>query len=250
MVRHAVLDSNSNYRLFGRGSKPNCSRNITRSSKYFYDFDLYANPTEYASNRQVYWGLIRYEKRFLWLVPLMHTITNVEHYAPLGYLPYDTYSGGSFDASSILENSPFPNLIPQHFFDNPVYGFIPVVSALDIKRNNGTVNPSDYQEKYAGGTLPDPELTSGFNNFIVDFQSGNVRNYDHISFQPSKRNWLADELDDNPLPLTNCSYICSGDTNSSIIGPTAMCGTAVYSFVSDQIQFLGLYNLQVRVQLL
>ena len=35
------------------------------SSKYFFDIDLYANPEVHATNREVYWGKIRYEKKLL-----------------------------------------------------------------------------------------------------------------------------------------------------------------------------------------
>ena len=198
------------------------------SSKYFFDFDLYANPAIGASTRQVYWGKIRYEKKLLWLVKISHTITERSKNAPNGYLPFDTYSGGYYDISATLED--YEGYLPSNTIVNPRYGFIPVVSALDIKRNNSNVNPTDYLKNYAGGTTPEPALTSGFDNFIVDFRPNSPINNAHISFQPRNGNWLANELSENPNLIDNCSAFCS---NAQITGSTLLCTTGNYSVTNE-----------------
>jgi hypothetical protein len=194
------------------------------SSKYFFDFDLHSNPEINAINRQVYWGKIRYEKKLLWLLPISHTITNRTKYAPNGYLPFDTFSGGFYDFVNNISFD-FQNYIPSGSVINSRYGFIPVVSALDIKRNNGNVNPADYLKTYAGGNTPEPALTSGFDNFIVDFIQNSPINNAHISFQPRNGNWLARELQEEPNLIDDCSFICS----SQITGPNEFCTNGVYS---------------------
>lgn len=193
------------------------------SSKYYYDFDVHSNPNATASNRQVYTGRIRYEKKLLWLIKITHNVMNRTKQAPLGYLPFDTYSGGFYDINTIMEELPFSS----NAIINPRYGFIPVVSALDIKRNNQEVLPSDYLKKYGGGITPEAALTSGFDRFIVDFNAGNTINNRHISFQVRSGNWLARELDEDIIPLINCSFVCE---NTSISGPAQMCTNgSIYS---------------------
>ncbi len=200
------------------------------SSKYFFDFDLHANPAVNHSNRRVYRGKMRYEKKLLWLIPISHTITERTKNAPNGYLPFDTYSGGYYD---IVDNIPFDfqQYLPSGTVVNPRYGFIPVVSALDIKRNNGHVNPTDYLKNYSGGTTPEPALTSGFDNFIVDFMPNIPTNNEHISFQPRNGNWLANELDEATNLIEDCSFVCE---STSIVGSDNLCNSGgTYSINSS-----------------
>ncbi|MDR6968232.1 pimeloyl-ACP methyl ester carboxylesterase [Flavobacterium arsenatis] len=174
------------------------------SSKYFYDFDLHANPLTFASERQVYAGKVRYEKKFLWIVKMTHTMMERNKTVPLGYLPFDTYSGGYYDIGNVIEELPFSSNVVV----NRRYGFIPVVSALDIRRNNQPVLEVDYLKKYAAGTTPEPALTSGFHAFIVDY-TDNFINNEHISFQVRNGNWLAGHLTEELSIPTDCSYMCS-----------------------------------------
>src|SRR5699024_1030516 len=142
-------------------------------------------------NRNVYSGKISYEKKFLWLIPIKYTITERNKNAPSGSLPYDSYSGGFFDIEDALDK--FPQVFPPTIIVNPQYGFIPVVSALDVKRNDGEPDPGDYLKSYGGGSITEPGLSSAFDNFIVDFDSGAAINNEHISFQQRNGNWLAGE---------------------------------------------------------
>jgi hypothetical protein len=210
------------------------------SSKYFFDLELRANPARFASNREVYWGKVRYEKKLLWLVPISHTITDRAKDTPSGDLPYDIYSGGFFDILDLLTTGD-PNGIdlidrlPANSLVNERYGFIPVVSALEIRNTNGNdPTPFDYLKSYSGGMPSDPNLQSGFNAFIVDNQPFNN---EHISFQVRNGNWLAAELEanipGNTLPeLPNCSFVCD---ENSIIGSGLVCNTATYSINSPEI---------------
>jgi hypothetical protein len=204
------------------------------SSKYFFDFDIHTNPAIGASNRKVYDGSIRYEKKLLWVVKISYTITEREKTAPDGYLPFDTYSGGYYDVTNVTDNVTFS--IPNNSFVNIKYGFIPVVSALDIKRNNGAVVPSDYLKKYAGGTTPESALASKFDDFIVDFNDGNAINNAHISFQVRNGNWLALHLDniDNNEEVSNCSFMCD---NVEISGVSAFCSSSFYGVPEGAISY-------------
>jgi hypothetical protein len=202
------------------------------SSKYTFDFDLHSNPNISASIRKVYYGRIRYEKKFLYILPITHTITERTKNAPSGYLPFDTYTGGFYDIRNVTNSLPIT--LSNSIFINPRYGFIPVVSALDIKRNNLAVNSSDYMKKYAGGVTPELALTSGFDNFIVDYNNGNPINNEHISFQVRNGNWLAEELQVNPItpvyPNFNCINFCA---NAAITGSKFLCTTGNYSVTSE-----------------
>ena len=197
-------------------------------SVYYYDFDLYANPDVNQSNRKVYFGRLKYEKKLFWIAPITHTITNRNKYAPNGYLPFDTYSGGYVDYVSAAQE--LFDRLPSSAIVNSRYGFIPVVSALDIKRNNGEVIPNDYLKKYAGGTTPEAALTSDFDNFIVDFTKNNPINNAHISFQKRNGDWLANELEEDDNLIEDCSAFCS---NAGITGNSRLCNSSTYSVTSE-----------------
>ena len=191
-----------------------------------FDFNSYGVQ---GSQNQIYRGRIRFEKKLLWIGPtIIHNLTNKTFNAPAEALPFETYSGGRVNLNNIISNIPIVNNLANVL--NPLYGFIPVVSSLDIKRNNGPVNPPDYLKKYAGGATPEPALTSGFNNFIVDFNENNPVNNEHISFQARNGNWLAQELQVNPAapvyPVVNCSFICA---TNQITGNSAICAAGSYS---------------------
>lgn len=166
------------------------------NSRWQTNFDFNSYGVQGTQN-QIYRGRIRFEKKLFWIGPtIMYNLTNKSYNAPLAALPFDTYSGGRFnffdnDGDFALDIPVLSNLVDVV---NDFYGFIPVVSALDIKRNNGPVNPTDYLKKYAGGSTPEPALTSGFDNFNVDYNNGNPVNNEHISFQARNGNWLAEEL--------------------------------------------------------
>ena len=195
-----------------------------------FDFNSYGVQ---GSQNLIYRGRIRFEKKLLWIGPtIIHNLINKSFNAPAEALPFDTYSGGRLgfldeNGNFIVDIPILSNLVNVV---NAFYGFIPVVSALDIKRNNAQVIPADYVKKYAGGVTPEPALTSGFNNFIVDFNTGNSVNNQHISFQARNGNWLAEELNvnlANPIyPVANCSYVCR---NNQITGPSTICDSSIFS---------------------
>ena len=197
------------------------------SSEYRYDFDVHANPSLTDSSRKIYSGKISYKKTFLWLLPITYIITKRDKNCPLGYEPFETYAGGNFDVRVDL-----PVNFPSGTFVNPIYGFIPVVSSLDIKRNNGPVTSADYYDKYAGGQTPEPLLTTQFDNFIVGALQNDL-NYFHLSFQPRNGRWLKEELiatsTNTNYPEYNCSYLCANDP---VIGPETLCDTEIFSVTS------------------
>lgn len=198
------------------------------NSRWQSNFDFNTYGVQGAQN-QIYRGRIRFEKRFLWIGPkIMYNITNQSYNAPATALPFDTYSGGRLDLNDFVGDIPILGDLVNVV--NNFYGFIPVVSSLDIKRNNGVVNPIDYSKKYAGGVTPEPALTSGFQNFIVDYNNGNNVNNEHISFQVRNGDWLAQELSvdtTNPVyPSVDCRNFCS---DVEIEGNSSFCKSATYS---------------------
>lgn len=191
-----------------------------------FDFNTYGVQ---GSQNQIYRGRIRFEKKLLWIGPTInYDVTNQSYNAPQEALPFDAFSGGILGLDDFVMEVPVISGLVN--IVNNFYGFIPVVSALDIKRNNGVVNSTDYFKKYAGGSTPEPALTSGFHNFIVDYNEGNPRNNEHVSFQFRNGNWLAEELevDENApvYPIFDCSFICAND---AISGPSNICTSGSYA---------------------
>jgi len=195
------------------------------SSSYNIDFDIHTTPNPYASDRKVYYGKIRYHKHIGkgWLNwTFSHTIMERSNYVPKGYLPFDSYAGGTYDIKNVANSIPLINF--SNSLINPKYGFIPVASALDIRRNNTELYHEDYKRKYAGGNVSYDNLSSGFDNFIVDYNKGNIINNRHISFQTRNGNWLANELSNVSTNTANCSYICSAE----ITGDAILCDTSTF----------------------
>lgn len=203
---------------------------IPGKSKFNFNFDISTSPNVGSTSRQVYFGRIRYRKNLLWIVPVQHTITERNKSAPSGVLPYDSFSGGSFNLLNVTEDLPSFIAGDVNFLQDS-YGFIPVVSALDIKRNDQDVTPNDYLRTYAGGQTPEPALTSGFHNFIVDANTTAPINSEHISFQARNGNWLAAELNaiNNPgldPEIFDCSFVCEA---MEIIGQPILCTEDTYT---------------------
>ncbi len=195
-----------------------------------FDFNSYGY---LGSQNRIYRGRVKFEKKVLWIGPTInYDVTNRSYNAPANALPFDTYSGGTFNIASLIDDFPdfITNKLPGLDFPNPRYGFIPVVSALDIKKINGNdPTPDDYLKSYSGGILGDSNLISGFNDFIVDNRPDEPRNNRHITFRPRIGNWLANEL--NEVAQTNfvdCNFACDL-TTTQIEGPEQFCGTATYS---------------------
>lgn len=206
---------------------------IPGDSEFTYVFDLRTTPDLTNTMRKVYYGRVSYTKKILWIGPsITHQITKREKNAPDDALPYGSYAGGAFDVGGVINE--LPEQFPPTTLVNDRYGFIPVVSALDIKRNEQQVNPNDYLRTYAGGETPEPALTSAFDNFIVDANQTAPINSPHISFQTRNGNWLAAELNalDDPTedtPVFDCSSFCSPTIN----GPDFVCSSEDFSISAD-----------------
>jgi len=116
------------------------------ASTYYIDFDIHTTPNPYASERKVYYGKISYVKKYLWIIPIPYTIMERTNYAPKGYMPFDSYAGGTYDIKNVANSIPLINF--SNSLINPKNGFIPVASALDIRRTNQELNHEDYKRKY------------------------------------------------------------------------------------------------------
>lgn len=191
------------------------------SSKWHYNFELRATPD--TAGEEVYFGKVTYKKKLFWLVETTLTLTQRNINAPTGILPHGYYSGGEFNFDNVLGS--LPDQMPPVIVHHESYGFIPVVSALDIKRYSGPVDTADYLRSYSGGTTHQSGLTSPFDNFVVGDTPGT--NYDHISFQFQNGEWLSDELDGFSAVVPDCSFICN---DSEIKGIDSFCsGNHSYS---------------------
>ncbi len=194
------------------------------SGKYDIDFDVHENPEIGATSRRVYHGKITYIKKLLWVVPITHTLMERNRDAPAGFAPLGTYPGGRYDIlNNGIENALNIAGLSNDVIIQPFFGFIPVVSALDIRRNNLEPIASDYFLRYAGSTLPEPELSTPFDNFIVDFDFAGNR--PHISFQVRNGNWLADELNEVGDEAVSCAFACE----AGITGPDVVCSVGQFS---------------------
>lgn len=192
------------------------------SSKYFYDFEIKSTPNSYDPDRNVYFGKVRYEKKLLWLLPISHTVTERAKNARTASLPYGSYSGGLYDITAVTGQ--LPSQFPPQILINERYGFIPVVSALDVRRSGG-VTADDYLRGYAGGIITEPGLSTQFDNFIVDYTNTPTNNL-HISFQPRNGDWLARELNETSNNFSDCSILCGNDV---ITGSDNVCTSGIYS---------------------
>lgn len=211
--------------LFIIGTIPGSSRWQTN-----FNINTYGN---LGSQNEIYRGRIRYEKKVLWIGPRITVdVTNQSYDAPSQALPFDTFSGGTIGFTDDGEfNQDIPIIEDLINVINESTGFIPVVSALDIKKANGNdPTPNDYLKSYAGGMPADPNLVSGFDAFIVDNLPGQPFNNPHLSFQVRNGNWLADELEaespaDYPV-VENCGFGCTG---VNITAPSLLCTSATFS---------------------
>ncbi|MUV04628.1 hypothetical protein GN157_13000 [Flavobacterium rakeshii] len=189
------------------------------SSRFYFDFELKALPDIGASQRNIYNGKIRYKKKFLWIIGIWHTLTERSKAAPNYTLPFDSYPGGNFDISAYGED--IPNIFPDFNFNYATYGFIPTVSALDVKRNDAAPAPVDYLKVYGFNTMPETSLSSPFDNFLVEDRVNAPYNGEHISFQSRTGNWIANEIDAIPGndEVNDCRIRCVNE----IAGPERIC---------------------------
>lgn len=193
---------------------------IPGKSKYSIEFNAKAMP--YGTGNQIYKGKISYTKKILWIGPsITINITNVQKNQPAGILPFDSYGGGFYNTSLVTGAISFPNLYVRDKFN-----FIPTPSALDIGKRNVTLTDADYLMSYVGGNPPAAPKNSPFANFSTEYYKyvPSSSNQMHISFNKRNGDWLAGELNLNPI-TTNCSIMCA----ATITGDDKLCTSATYS---------------------
>ena len=199
-----------------------------------------------GGGNQVYYGNISYTKKVLWLVNVTTTIANKLYTAPTGLLPLDTYPGGFYEVS--IENQPGTTSQDWMFtYDNTFviqrrFAFIHTTSALDIGGGNTALSNTEYLARYIGSAppaspfnTPFQNFTTAFNNpplvitrrrpdFSIIYQITSTGDQPHEGLFIRSANWLANEINNTPV-TTNCSYLCSGNTNV-INGAASICGSA------------------------
>lgn len=208
-------------------------------SKYNYMIDLRSIPEQNNSNRTVYRGSVRYHKK-LWKIgdwgPTVSTdmVALREKSISGAYYPLETIAGGYNNLKSAVNGIvDFPN----QAFINERYGFVPVASALNIKRKDDNLKLSDFRRPYNSTVLGDENLSTEFDSFITETTRGSRNNFGHITFSAKNSAWLANELNENrnsttQFPDGNCSLFC-GDIG--ITGANAICQNINTTFSIPQV---------------
>lgn len=226
---------------------------IPGSSRLRIDFQIKVLPETYASDREVYRGILKYDKFvevphpvFFWKKVRLGTITvnmyDKKGYAPNTCLPVENVAGGKESISGNI-----PDMIDDvtnvgQYVVNSDFSFVPVTSALDIRRNNANPNIQDYRRSYSSTNLNDVNLSSPFDNFLAesDVQNNNnelERNFRHIRFTVKSGNFLAREMTEATnntvnFPNTACEAFCYLD---EIFGVDTICVNQQESFSIPEI---------------
>lgn len=175
------------------------------------------------------------------------TVASKTYNAPSGLLPFDTYPGGFYTVT--LDNQPgsvsqdWMFSYDNSFFIQRRFCFTPTASVLDIGEGNFTLTNADYARQYIGGSPPASPINSPFDNFTTAFhappltitatdpntfqtiwQISSTGDEPHIRFFTRNGNWLAAEMNGNPIQ-TDCSVFCG----VSITGPDAICDNGTFS---------------------
>lgn len=204
-------------------------------AKIDYVVDLRAIPEQSQNNRLVYRGKIRYHVKLFdlgfWTPTISTDVVPLrEKSAPTFTYPLETFSGGVNSLKSVVDGVNFINF-PDYYFKKPRYGFIPVASALDIRRSNGNLTVNDFKTPYYHPVLSDANLSTPFDNFVTEKTVENNANFGHISFSLKNSNWLATELlananSTNNFP-ENCSFLCEAN---EIFGNNRVCSFINYTY--------------------
>jgi hypothetical protein len=179
------------------------------NSKLKTDFQVWAFPG--GEEDWLYKGWIQYEKKLLWVAPLMRTITNRTFSIADDNLLLDDFPGGAMPfIGTIDEFNEYESNILATFNLNlevtPDINFIPVTSALDVGSNNIPLTEEDYLQIYTTENPPPQELAIPFDNFTTTFDiSGS--NAPHISFNRTNGDWLAKELNAAGTSF-DCTFLC------------------------------------------
>ncbi|MDR2234835.1 MAG: T9SS type A sorting domain-containing protein [Chryseobacterium sp.] len=197
------------------------------------DFQIKTIPETTNSDREVYRGILKYDKKFRvkWLGinwTITYDVTNKKGYIGNTVLPTENLAGGYYNADV--------GLVSQYIV-NSKFNFIPVPSALGIKRTNGNLTLQDYKRSYSSSNLQGTGLTSPFNEFIAESAS----NFKHISFSEKTGNFLGNELSQlltngTNYSNTNCSAFC-GDM--IIAGASRVCSGANQTYSIPAINVPG-----------
>lgn len=178
--------------------------------------------TTLNQSKSIYNGIIKYQKKVFWFIPVTISITDVNVPQPSNKLPYDIYGGGQITTD--VSQWPLSGIVSNTF------GFIPTASSLDIGKSITPINDVDYRKSYVGGQPPIAPKNSPFQNFVTGFigNAPNLSNSEHITFNFRNGNWLASELDTDfaTNQITNCGFICAG---SEIVGTSLLCSTANFT---------------------
>jgi len=191
------------------------------------DFQVWAVPG--GDDGWVYKGWMQYEKKFLWVAPLMQTITNQTFSWPGEQLLLSDMPGGSMPfISSIEEKEKFKeNVFLAYGFNLDIthdINFIPTTSALDVGGGNTTLVEADYLRMYTVDTQLPPELAIPFDNFATTYDISGA-NAPHISFNRSSGDWLAKELKEESVPF-DCTFLCT--SVAEIVGNDLLCDEELY----------------------
>lgn len=222
---------------------------IPGPSRLRIDFQIRVLPETNATDREVYRGILKYDKfveipepiRF-WKKVRLGTIT-VDMYdkkvsAPNWCLPIENLAGGK---ENLAKNIPkmLENLTNvKKYVVNETFSFVPVASALDIRRNNANPNLADYRRAYSSTNLGDINLSSPFDNFMAEARGLDIHtqlqdNFSHINFSLKSAGFLATEMNAITnsaitVPNADCSFFCGVQ---EIYGADIICDkTTVYTY--------------------
>jgi len=180
-------------------------------------FDLSVNATWEGLNNQVFYCNIVYTKKLLWLIPLRFTIAKDRRFAPNDVLWYERYAGGFYKTNIDLKDSSADtwfykyNVTAKH---QPLFGFVPVPSALDIGFGPDYQDKWMFQTKYKGAALE--EYQTPFQNFITSAEA----NQSHLTITPLNGTWLRNEILGLSPQAIDCTIKCM--TNNDLLGESSL----------------------------
>lgn len=208
---------------------------IPLSSQLRADFQIKTIPAQNAGNREVYRGILKFDKRLKIgkFINIGFTKTVMEKIgtAPNSLLPIENESGGGYNISNL--DTPIDDYIVQDQFS-----FIPVASALDIRRSGGEPNLSDFRRPYANkNNLGVTSLTTPFHDFVAETTADGIDNFEHIHFTSKSGNYLGQELlellnNTTNYTNTNCEAFCNLE---EIYGEDKICKNTEYYFSIPEI---------------
>ncbi|MCL6273020.1 hypothetical protein M3P19_03315 [Muricauda sp. 2012CJ35-5] len=195
-------------------------------TKLKIDFHIWGFPGNQED--QLYKGWIQYEKKFLWVAPLMRNITNKSFKWEGSDLLLDNYPGGAMPfIDKIKEFEEFEiNFFGSYNLDlesTSSMNFIPTVSALDVGGGLTPLAAENYLAKYSIGIPQPPEFQVPFDNYTTTYNALKS-NEGHITFNAQNGDWLANELN-NAATLFDCIFLCEP---KQIEGNDVLCKEELY----------------------